>query len=468
MSATNAMKRVTKNVTKREPKKAPKKNPVIKTFGIQRKDPNSIFRKIAIEDVSDALEAYVASLKLTLDAKPIYIGNLNVSHPTDIDQSKLNEISTVRMLKTSVPWTILLDFLHNLKSETLSVSFAKYRTQPGFQDSLSRMKQIIKERSASGIPLPAKDFIAPKPIPIQKKEPIKRLKYDHKTLEAMSTAGLLKLARSEKVETKEEQTGRKTAVGRKETISKLMNIEDVLHKDTERKYETDIADTCVSAYRNAPWMKLFTDKPIIGIAVPRESEYATSLNVVGNWYKVKSTFYRDACTIGRKYSPDAVAYVTWRDPKIIIETKEMYDASLRYKPEIPSKLEMLQSLEPTPAELVAAEQSQSVKFPDAITPVTQQLRRRVVAGGGKRSSTDVPAPAVLQQEKVVLAKPEVELAPGLFSHLKNIIYGPILTCDQCGVLINQPALKSTYENQIVMFCSTECYGKYRFKNEKQD
>ena len=78
------------------------------------------------------------------------------------------------------------------------------------------------------------------------------------------------------------------------------------------------------AYREAPWMVLFTNSRIKGIAIKEKSQYAT-LPLKDNWYVANSNWYSMASQYpGRRFEPDKVAYITY-DNNLIIETEEMFN-----------------------------------------------------------------------------------------------------------------------------------------------
>lgn len=87
---------------------------------------------------------------------------------------------------------------------------------------------------------------------------------------------------------------------------------------------------CEKQYKRAPWMSDFAKTPIRGMAVKSSgplAQYATDYAVVGDWKRVKYTWYEMACKVDREYREGEVAYVTADKKSVIVETYPMYLAS---------------------------------------------------------------------------------------------------------------------------------------------
>lgn len=364
-------------------------------FYFSGKNPYSTFYDINIEDVDTAIENYIS----TLD----YIKNIN-------------EISAMRKIQTSLPLFLVLEFLKSLNPDNSPpVALQRFKELPRVKDALIEMNNILETRSLRGIvvesinkPVPDLESIINE-LKNRPAEPLAATKYLKKeSLKSMSKEYLSRIAEREKIPNYETLT-------KKQLVSELMKVEEFTkRKDTF--YESEILPICESTYKRAPWMRSFTSKPVSAIAVKGDSEYATNFKIDEDWYLAKSTFYKDACEIGRIFEPGKIAYYFKGDRSLTIETRDIYDASVSY----------------TEAEN------------DAV------FRRRY-------SKTRVAAP----RGRSVIA---VELAPGLFSHLRTIFLGQVFICDSCKRSISEPPLYKSVDddNKRVLFCSKYCFDLHLF------
>lgn len=375
------------------------------------------FYKATIEEANDVIEAYSATL----------------------DSFNFPEISALRQIRTKLPWILLLDFFKTLDPNySVVVAYKKFKERPDVQDALLKMDQLLTARavpvgSTSGVSYSSSsssknlsEIIAH----IKTRYPptkiiAKRLKYDRKLLEKMSLEELTELAADElplyKVRNK------------KGAIDALVNIEEIIDPATYRRFETELLPVCESDYKRAPWMKTFETIPVAGIAVKKESIYATEINVKDDWYKATAGFYRDACEKGRQFQPDSVAYV-FRNGSIIIETIQMYEEMLSFfKPKNPSI-------------------NYNINYDNNYCSSSSSC-----SSGPQLLPTPPPPPPPPQEQKE-----DEELAPGLFNHVRSIISGNYLFCDTCHLSITQPMFKSVHNNKRVLFCSKDCFEKYSF------
>jgi len=412
MSAVNVMKKV-KTRAPRVKTTAKKRQPTaVVTFKFNSKNPYSAFHDIPIQDVDDAIEAYIATLK-----------------PTNI-----LEISTMRRIRTSLPWFLLNEFLNSLRqNQSATAAFEQFRRRRNVQEAIAKMRLVLESRRVDNIPPPER---AP-PHRLRMEQPPHRqtrnVKYASQILQAMTKEQLAAIARRERV------IGFATLT-KKQLVAHLVHIENPTSaRRPERSFGTEFTSACESRYRRAPWMAAFTSEPIATIAVRSDSDFATQFVVRDDWVRSTSRFYSNACNFGRKFVPDAVAYVTVSG-EVIVETKEMYNASLRNNEIRTTKRTMLGLLEPG---------SRRENIPPMPTIIESQRESPIIESR--------------RESPIIEAAPEIELAPGLFSYVRTIIGGQTVYCDACNIMVAEPMFKSVHDNQLVMFCGKECFEAYQFR-----
>lgn len=370
---------------------ASKKHP---TFVFSKKNPYSAFYDIDIDDVGIAIEQYISTL--------------------DIDKD-IDEISSMKKVRNSLPIFLIPDFLKSLNPDNVTpIALRRFKELPRVKEALNEMNKILDIRSLRGINVPIiskdteeKDLESVinelKSRPVEIPRATKYLK--KQSLKSMSKEYLLRLAERENIPNY-------AILSKKNLVSELMKVDFAKRK--ERFYDAEIS-ICESTYKRAPWIR--SENPVAGIAVKRDSKYATDFKVKDDWFRANKSFYKDVCKFGRIFEQDSIAYF-FRDGSLKIETKEMYDASVDYK------------------------DTSSFKH----DPV---FRR-------KYTKTVVKAPLTVNQRKIS------ELAPGLFSHLRTIFSDQVFYCDTCNTYISDPVYKSVDDGKRILFCSEACFQSYLF------
>jgi len=199
---------------------------------------------------------------------------------------KLRLLRMLNILKTNIPWILIKPFFiafeKNNTEPDIVEFFDTFLNHPDIKQQIYIMNQLIQSRIPTPLPKPKISF----PI-----------------LQNLIT---------------------------KQLDITLHEIDETQRANTKLiKYKYTI--NCVSEYRRAPWMHKFTNIPIKGF-VSNKAENIIDVVITINgkktdWYKVTSRWYREACEKGRNFSPNTIGYLLV-DNSIIIETQEMYNASL--------------------------------------------------------------------------------------------------------------------------------------------
>jgi hypothetical protein len=289
----------------------------------------------------------------------------------------------------------------------------------------------IQENIRRANELPRSDLIdalmkLDKPATASEFEQPMRLKYNHKHLSALLREELVHMAMLENIKNA-------TKMSQRDLIEALMRIEEpVKPLRPEQPYQLELLSRCESEFKNAPW--LGTDKKIVGMAVNPTilPEYSTGVNVGPGWFKVTSTWYKEACAGNRQpFITNATAYVTI-DKQIILETVDMYNASLLFKPQHTPK-----------SKITVGKESMAPAEPELPLIELAKIEQR-------------------QQEGIKIAHP-TELAPGLFTQVRLLISGQTFYCNECNISVKYPpTYKSVHGGRKISFCSSACFDAYKF------
>jgi len=317
MSETNVMKQV--KTRKPRAKPAPRvSKPKQKNYKFSKTNPYSAFLDIPIDEMSDAIDAYILTL----------------------NESEIREITTMYKLKTSIPWSDIMDFFEYMRQgQSIWVAFSQYTSEKKLD--IQAMRTLLEQRSV-GVAL---ETIAKQPFtPLPRQPTLKPVnaiqllsrKYAPEGLKTATKTQLLALAVEE---------GIKDAnyLDKSGLIIALTKIEVKRDERVAERtfYSSEFKQSCLLEYRQAPWMSDFVNIGVNGMAVnpsknPLLKKYATKVPVgtyeEPGWFRVTASWYEISCRGERPFIPDAVAYVL-TDSKggpeatVIIEDEEMYNAS---------------------------------------------------------------------------------------------------------------------------------------------
>lgn len=503
--AVNVLKQVRK---KREVKR--KTQTKKKQIEFSWSDPYKIFHNVTLEEVPDAIDAYVNSLHLIKRDVDKYARLFQNPEMTSEAKKQISltsiqrEMDAMNSIKNMIPMVYLLQFLKTLSPKNHPAKALKYFYTKN-DKILNVMRKLINDRKVEDIAIPDKRHTqqAPYEIPatyepvVSSKPTIIQTKYDRNILQSMTLQKVAKLANNEGLSYK----GTKRQI-----INRLLDI-PVTHdtNKVERKYGRELLPTCETEYRRAQWMKLFTDKSVVSMLVREDNPYATTFQAKDGWYRATSKFYKDACMNGREFFADEVAYLL-KSGDVIVETREIYEESL-LPPMGECETEYRRANwikkftnKSVVGMLVKSDSPYATSFhiQDGWYRVNSQFYRDACMNGSKFIADNVAyllqtgefivetkeiydaslVPEVVDNavatdeildeiESPISKKPRIiverkELAPGLFRHVKTIISGLSLCCDTCNVTILRPQYRSIENNKQVVFCGKKCFDEYQF------
>jgi hypothetical protein len=383
-------------------------------------NPYSVFYDITLEEVSDIMNAYVNSLQLIKRDVKDFVGKFKTPELIALAKEKYQvhniekEIFAMHKIRNTIPMSHLLSFLKLLNpSNTASVALLDfYRSHPIL---INNMKRLIIDRKVTDIAIPHNKQIHQKTeIKSRRFVSAKQTKYDRKTLENMTLQEVAELADKEELSYK----GTK-----KQIIKRLLDILEDIEKGVERKFDRELLPICETEYREAQWMKKFTPQRVVSMLVKNDNPYSTKFHARDGWYRVTSTFYREACLYGREFITDDVAYLL-QSNDIIVETRAMYNESL--------------------------------------LPVENDKETDIYVHTQDSGEKDIePKLPVFQETEKI----QQELAPGLFRYVKSIISGLSVCCDTCNLTVLKPDYKSIEGDKKVVFCSKKCFEEYLFGSD---
>lgn len=416
MATPNILKGVRKSAPKEKTKGATKgasiKVPTSKAVSkFMRTDPYSYFLNKSFEEIDEGMTNIFFM-------KP-YPGHKLIS-------------DVLRKVRTSVPLGLLQNFFRNAKRSGYEDAFERVAESK----EVVEMHKLINSRAPTGI--------TARKIAIKKVErhveiqPEKRfaklLKFSRQELNAKSKEELEELAREEGIKNA-------SKMSKLSLIDALLRIEKLPGMIIERPFSTDFISKCVSNYRSAPWIKRMVQNKqisiagnVIGFALRKDNEFATDFEVTPGWFRAKATWFEHVCRDNRKFEDYEVGYIVKTvggKLSVLRETREIYDAILENYVE---------------------------EAPIGIGKAKISLTKQPTKPSFHRTLSETSS----ESETEVFTESPKELAPGLFTHLKQLIKGQILYCSGCNITIATPAYKSVHGSQKVLFCSKACFDTYNF------
>ena len=348
----------------------------------------------------------------------------------------------LRKMRASVPMSLVQTFFRVAKTNGFQEAFDVISTSREAED----MRRFLLERKATG--LEAYGNI-PRKAKVEEilERRVQLLKYTRQELANKSTAELIEMMIREN---KRMHRG----MLKTDLINALMTVKRETKAFEPVPFSTEFLSKCVSSYKSASWMRsLIENKKIdvkgtvVGIALRGDNKYATDLEVGyrrSGWYRPKASWYDHVCRKGRKYEDYPIAYIvkTNKDVRLLAETRRMYDASLNMKEE------------KAPIGIGKAPKV-------TIGTLIQQYKERQRQQQRQRQPT-IDAMPRFTQENIKAAAPPLELAPGLFTHLRLLIGGNATYCASCNNTMSTPAYKSVQGKRKVFFCSERCFDTYTF------
>lgn len=345
---------------------------------------------------------------------------------------KTELLTVLNKVKATVPMSLLDLFFTTARRNGPEEAFAAVTDSPEYVEMRNILRNRAIEQNTSVAAAPR--TTAPKSLellniaPAPKNRELKLLTYSRQELQHKSINELYDLANSENL---------KVGLGltKSELINRLLTLERSATEYKERPFTTDLLPRCESEYRQAPWMRAFGNVSVVGIALKRGNGLETNVNVQDDWYTAKASWYFNVCRNGRRFEPNAVAYIAVANGKkrIIVETHEMYEASLDRARSAPAP-------------------STRVGVSAATKPPT------------KPATANIPLPTYkIVRPEARLQQPE--LAPELFRFVRELIAGTKFCCNNCNKSVPFAKIGSIDENKKVIFCSTECFNDYEFNTK---
>ena len=368
----------------------------------------------------------------------------------EVDES----IMEVLNLKAYPNYTLLTDVLRKMRAQvpmSLVETFFSLAKANGFQEafdviSASReaedMRRFLLERKATGIEAHGK---APRKAKVEASLPrrVQLIKYARQELAKRSIAELQELMN-------ENNKRIRSGMTKTDLINALMTIGRETKTFEPVPFSTEFLSRCVINYRNVIWMRdiikragktLNIKGSVIGLGLQPDNKYATNFEVFpgSGWYRPKSSWFTHVCSEGRKYDDYKVAYVlkNGNDRSILLETKQMYDASLAMKEE---------------------------KAPIGIGKAPVEVLKPVYGRDTKQEPILYDQRAKIVQD-VKEASAQKELAPALFAQLRLFMSGQTTYCATCNANMLDPAFRSFHGGRQVLFCNQTCFDAYSFKRE---